>query len=389
LLQLSNIPIEISVRENEQVLASKNGGAPYSVAELSDGERNALLIAAEVLTVKPGTLILIDEPERHLHRSIISPLLTHLFSRRTDCAFVVSTHDVMLPLDNPSARSLLIRSCLYNGSIVRAWEADLISSDTEIDGELKKDILGARRKILFIEGTEQSLDKPLYSLIFPNVSIVAKSSCRDVENAVSGIRGAAELNWLNAFGIVDNDRRTQADIERLKAKGVYAVSVYSVESIYYHPEIQSRVAALITTEDVSVRVIAAKEAAIAALRPEAERLSGRAIEKTLPEQVMQHVSGQPQIAAALPINISLDIAAVTAEEKAKFQAALDCGDVATLIEKYPIRETPAMSRIANSLGFRKQERYESAVRKLLMEDAAALAFVRSLFGTLEVDLATA
>lgn len=103
LLRLSNLPIEISVRENEQVVASKNGSASYSIAELSDGERNALLIAADVLTVKDGTLILIDEPERHLHRSIISPLLTMLFYKRSDCAFVVSTHEVMLPLDNPSA----------------------------------------------------------------------------------------------------------------------------------------------------------------------------------------------------------------------------------------------------------------------------------------------
>lgn len=388
LLTLSNIPIEISVRENEEVMANKKGGALYSVAELSDGERNALLIAAEVLTVKPGTLILIDEPERHLHRSIISPLLTHLFAKRTDCAFVVSTHDVMLPLDNPSARSLLVRSCAYSGSAVNVWEADLIPPETELDSELKKDILGARRKILFIEGTEQSLDKPLYSLIFPNISIVAKSGCRDVENAVSGIRAAADLNWLDAFGIVDNDRRTAEDIRRLKARGIYAISVYSVESIYYHPEIQSRVATLITSEDVHGRVTTAKRAALAALRPDAERLSARAVEKTLREQVMQHVPTQPQIAEALPIKIDINVAAIVAEESARFQAAIESENLSELIEKYPIRETPAMHRIATSLGFGKHEQYESAVRKLLMENQEALNFVRSLFGSLEADLQT-
>lgn len=164
LLRLSNIPIEIDVRENEQVVASKSGSAPYSIAELSDGERNALLIAANVLTVKEGTLILIDEPERHLHRSIISPLLTMLFAKRSDCAFVVSTHEVMLPLDNPSARTLLLRGCNYTGSSATAWDADLVLPEAEIDDELRKDILGARRKLLFVEGAEQSLDKPLYSL---------------------------------------------------------------------------------------------------------------------------------------------------------------------------------------------------------------------------------
>jgi len=266
LLRLSNLPIQISVHENDKVVARKSGGDPYSIAQLSDGERNALLVAADVLTVKPGTLVLIDEPERHLHRSIISPLLTLLFEKRRDCAFVVSTHEVMLPLDNPSARTLLLRECIYSGSDVSAWEADLVGPTAEIDDDIKRDILGGRRKLLFVEGTEQSLDKPLYSLVFPSVSIIPKSSCRDVENAVVGIRGASDLHWLHAFGIVDNDRRTQGDIDVLKAKGVYPLSVFSVESIYYHPEVQRRVAerhAVVTGEDAT-RLANAKSSAILA-----------------------------------------------------------------------------------------------------------------------------
>lgn len=392
LLQLSNIPIEISVQESEQVVASKSGSVPYSIAELSDGERNALLIAAEVLTVKPGTLILIDEPERHLHRSIISPLLTQLFARRDDCAFVVSTHDVMLPLDNPSACSLLVRGCTYEGSAVVAWDADLILPEAEIDDELKKDILGARRKLIFIEGTEQSLDKPLYSLIFSNVSIVAKSSCHDVENAVSGVRDAGNLNWLDAFGIVDNDRRTQDDLDYLLAKGVYALSVHSVESIYYHPEIQRRVVerhAAVTGDDALTRLAAAKVAALRAVAPHAQRLSGRAIEKALREQVLRQLPGQPEIRAAAPINISIDVAAFVAEETTHFQEALDTGNLTEIVAKYPVRETSALADIARTLGFQNREQYESAVLKLIKDDGEALTSIRSLFGPLVADLGTA
>ena len=233
LLRLSNLPIEISVKENEQVMASKSGGPLYSIAELSDGERNALLVAAGVLTAKNGTLILIDEPERHLHRSIISPLLTLLFARRPDCAFVISTHDTMLPLDNPNSKTLLIRNCTYSAANVIAWDADLVPANVDIGDELRRDILGARRKILFVEGTEQSLDKPLYSLIFPNVSIIPKSSCRDVTYAVSGIRSATNLHWVYACGIIDNDGRPSSEVKRLEAKGIYPLSVWSVEAIYY------------------------------------------------------------------------------------------------------------------------------------------------------------
>ena len=75
LLRESNLPIQITIRANERVMARRDHGPEYSAAELSDGERNALLIAGDVLTAPPDTLLLIDEPERHLHRSIISPLL--------------------------------------------------------------------------------------------------------------------------------------------------------------------------------------------------------------------------------------------------------------------------------------------------------------------------
>lgn len=390
LLRLSNIPIEISVKDNEQVLASKSGSPPYSVAELSDGERNALLIAASVLTVKQGTLLLIDEPERHLHRSIISPLLTLLFAKRPDCAFIVSTHDVMLPLDNPTARTMLIRGCTYNGSTVTSWDADLIPSESNIDEELKKDILGSRRTLIFIEGDDRSLDQPLYSLVFPNVTVVAKSSCRDVEHAVLGIRSATNLHWLRAFGIVDNDRRTAEDIVRLNGKGVYAVSVYSVESLYYHPKIQRKIAvrhASVTGEDPDVLVTAAKNAALAAVGLHVQRLSERAVEKTLRDELDKHWPKQAEISAGKPINITIDVGATVSKEVAALNQTIADGNLEKLISKYPVRETPLLTEIVRKLGFQTREQYENAVRKLLMDDSVALEFIKSQFGTLVADIA--
>lgn len=200
LMRLSNIPIEITLGERQKVVARKNSGTPYSVAELSDGERNAFLIAADVLTAKPGTLLLIDEPERHLHRSIISPLLRLLFNRRRDCSFIVSTHELMLPLDMPSASSLLVRGCEYVGPTVKSWSIDLLEPSTEIDELSKADLLGARRKIVFVEGKASSLDAPLYSLLFPGVSVLPKESCKDVEYAVQGLKGVIGLHWVQAWG---------------------------------------------------------------------------------------------------------------------------------------------------------------------------------------------
>jgi len=231
----------------------------------------------------------------------------------------------MLPLDNPETRTLLIRSCTFAGRSVTSWDADLVPSDAEIDDDLKKDILGARRKLLFVEGTEKSLDKTLYSLIFPDVSVISKSSCRDVEHAVSGIREADTFHWVRAFGIVDNDRRASADIAALKDKGIYVISVFSVESIYYHPDIQRRVAerhTTVTGEDAVARLQNAKTAALAAIRPQIKHLSERVAEKAVREEFFRNIPGKKDIAAAKPINISIDIVTYVGAEQRRLQQIL-------------------------------------------------------------------
>lgn len=390
LLKLSNIPIEISVHQNEQIQASKSGSPMYSIAELSDGERNALLIAANVLTAPSGTLLLIDEPERHLHRSIISPLLTLLFAQRPDCAFVVSTHDLMLPLDNPTAETLLIRGCTYNGANVAAWDADLLPPESSIDEALKIDILGSRRTLIFVEGDERSLDKPLYSLLFPNVTVVAKSSCRDVEHAVTGLRSATDLHWLNAFGIVDNDRRTTDDIARLQANGIYALSVCMVESLYYHPNIQRSVVSrhvAVTGGDVEALLQEAKDAALGVMRPHVQRMSVRAVEKTLRDELDKHWPKQREIAEGAPINITIDVAETVALEVRALDQAINDGDLEKVISRYPVRETQMLTEIARRLGFQNRAQYENAVRKLVMDDPDVLAFLRGKFGNLSTEIA--
>ena len=390
LLSLSNIPVIISIEENGNVVARKNCGSPYSIAELSDGERNAILIAANVLTAKPGTLLLIDEPERHLHRSIISPLLSLLFANRPDCAFIVSTHEVMLPVDNRSAKTLLIRGCTYSGSSVTAWDVDLVSAASEIDDDLKRDILGARRKILFVEGKQQSLDKPLYSLIFPDVSVIAKGPCRDVQHAVRSIRDGDQLVWLEAFGLIDNDQRSATEVEELEDHGVYALPAYSVESVYYHPEIQRRVAerhAGTTGDDPEAGIAAARAAALKAICPHIQRLAERAAERRVREAYFAQIPGKEQISAARQVYVSIDVPTIVQEQDRRLRDAHAAHDLETIIAHYPVRETPALDEIARKLGFTGRQQYEGAVRKLLMDDADALAFARSLFGTLPSDLA--
>ena len=385
LLKISNLPIDISIENREQLFAKRLGSAPYSIAELSDGERNAILIGASVLTAEPGTVVFIDEPERHLHRSIASPLMSALFQRRADCVFVISTHDVLLPLDNPEAKTLLIRSCTWQGRTAAGWDTDLLESDAEIDEDVKKAILGARRIVLFVEGSDSSLDKQIYEILFPKCSIVPKGNATEVERATRGIRATAALNWVTAYGLIDADDRTMDQLEELRNAGIYGLECYSVESLYYHPEMIARLAARqgqITGEDARELERNALDAALSSIRGHRERLCARMVQKRVGHEMGKDPPDHRFIATNAVFEKRVDLQRYREGEYHKFDALVTANDVGGLIARYPIRETQTLVRIASELNFRTTGKYEMAVREALVGEREAQDALSGLLGGL-------
>ena len=390
LLMDANLPFDFSVDKNGAIVATKSELEPYSAAEMSDGERTALLLVAEVLTVQPGTLILVDEPELHLHRSIVSPLLSGLFSKRPDCMFVVSTHELTLPLDNPASKVLLVRSCNYQNGIAVSWDVDLVSSPLEIDEDLKTDILGARRTVVFVEGEKSSLDTPLYSLCFPFVSVIHRGTRKSVEDAVRSIRPSHALHWVKAYGIVDNDGRNNAeDVTRLRNDGIFPIQVYSVESIYFDERIQEEVAKRrtnLTGDEVSSRLGPARTAALNAIRNNADHLARHATVRKLREEMLNHLPNPKTSPLDQPIQIDLDAPATLQQERLALDELIDGNDLAAILQQHPIRRTGALGRIATQLGFDDEEEYARAVIKLLKDDKDMLKHVKELIGPLPSDI---
>jgi hypothetical protein len=384
LLAISNIPIEISLGKDEQLFASKNGSPLYSIAELSDGERNALLIAADVLTCEPNTLIIIDEPERHLHRAIISPLLSSLFLKRNDCAFVISTHDIFLPIDNVISSTLLVRNCHWNGKNIDSWDADLISESDPVSSNIKKSILGAKRDILFVEGKNGSLDRQIYQLIYPNVTVIPKDSCRNVEKAVEGITSSESLHWINAYGLIDADDRTAEQIQELNEKGIIATNCYSVESLYYHIDIIKFVSEKygeLTGVNSDDLFKCATEKIVSDISLHKERLCSRLSEKRVRTAIMYMFPKHTDIIKKQEFEIKLDLGDYYNQEEAIFNQLIADENLNGLIERYPVRETPVLNNIVKGLGIDRAT-YENIVRKLIIDNEVVLAIFRELLAEL-------
>ncbi len=329
-------------------------------------------------------MIILDEPERHLHRSIISPLLSSLFQKRKDCVFVISTHDVFLPIDHTEVSVLLLRSCQWSGKSILNWDADLISESDEIPSEIKREILGSKREILFVEGKNESLDRQIYQLIFPNITVLPQGSFTQVEKAVEGIRGTESLHWINAYGLIDADDRTPEQIQNLLEKGIAALECYSVESLYYNLKIIRRVAnkySEVTGESEDQLYNNAISGIVGNIQPHKERLCSRLCEKQIRNQAMSSLPKHNDIAQKDEFEVKINLKEILEKEKALFDKFVAENNLNGLIARYPIRETPVLNGIATGLGL-SRDQYESAVRKLIIDDEETREFYKSMLSNL-------
>lgn len=389
LLAGSGVPISLSIGSNSSLMAAKNGSAPFSAEALSDGERNALLISGAILTAPARSLVLVDEPERHLHPSIVTPLLIQLFALRPDCAFVVSTHELTLAGSLPESRIVIVRDTRIENNVGVEWDVDVLEPGADIDEATKLSILGGRRKIVFIEGTPDSLDQPLYELLFPNVSIVPRETCGAVEHSVDSIQAAQALTWVRPFGIIDQDQIDATRRSELAAKNVFALSVYSVEALYYHPNVIAQIAgrqAAVSGKDPRALVTKANDEVIRVITGDADRMAARMTEQAVKDAASVQMLDWKKIQAGQSLSIHVDAQAAYAAEKTRLQSLLNAKDISGIMCRYPIRETAALGSIVAALGFKGRADYEGAVRKLIKDDANARARMLGFFGGLPTAL---
>ena len=376
LLRLGTLTVSLRNSNDEEILAQhRNNGHSFSIAQMSDGERAAVIMAGNVLTVEPGTILLIDEPERHLHRSIVEPFLAALFAKRQDCAFVISTHEIALPIANPAANVVILRSCVWNGSQPGAWDAEVLESGAKLPEDLKRDILGARGRILFVEGTPNSRDLPLYGALFPELSVIPKGGCIEVIRAVNGLRSSQEHHHVEAFGLIDRDDRQPDETEKLAECGTFALDVCSVESLYYCSDGVEAVAYRQAESlgcDPHEMISAAVQNALSAIADEsglparmaARRSEGRVrsrIEKLTPDwrnimQSSEHLEMPPTVESPYPT------------EMAQFNDLVDAGDLNGLIARYPLRESNVFDRIAQTMRCADRADYERMLVARSRED---------------------
>lgn len=212
----------------------------YNGAEMSDGERAIFYFIGEVLCVPDNTLIIIDEPENHLHKSILIRLWNAIEAAKSSCCFIYITHDLDFASSRNNSQTIWVKNMPHKNQ----WDYELVDENFSSDS-LKLEILGNRQKILLVEGTPQkSIDRKLYSLLFDEYNVIPLESCSRVISFTKAYKQLNYLHYDDVKGIVDRDRRTNDEITNLNSNSIFCPNVTEIENLFLLPEIIKIVAIL-------------------------------------------------------------------------------------------------------------------------------------------------
>jgi len=199
----------------------------YHSSQLSDGERSIFYLAGQVLCAKENKVLIIDEPELHVHPAIQYKLWDLLEKERPDCSFVYFTHDISFASSRTSARKFSLYSFTYpNQWTLSEWEKNDIIPD-----DILALIAGSRKPVLFVEGEDGSLDANLYRQIYPKFTVIPAGSSNNVINWTKAYRNTRIFHHVDCSGLIDRDSREGAQLSDLTKNGIQTIPVTEIENL--------------------------------------------------------------------------------------------------------------------------------------------------------------
>lgn len=220
-------PYRKLILENDRVRADTFAGS-----EMSDWEKVWLYLISQTLLAEQDCILIIDEPELHLHKSLMVRLWNKLEEYRSDCTFIYITHDLDFAVTKPSSKLIWVKQ--FNNN---TWNWLEVSPNEIIPENLYLEILWSRRPILFVEWEQGSLDMQIYQAYYEDFTIIPCGSCEKVIESVKGFKNNEILHDKNVYGLIDRDFRTDEQLEKLKKKKVYSTSVNKVENLFLVQEV--------------------------------------------------------------------------------------------------------------------------------------------------------
>ncbi len=344
--------------------------AQYKASEMSDGERAIFYMIGQTLVASENSLLIVDEPELHIHRSIMAKLWDELEAARQDCAFVFITHDLEFAALR-AAQKFIIRD--YDPT--PRWTVEVVPEDTGFSEEIATLILGSRRPILFVEGDDKSLDAIIYRCCYADWTVIPRGSCENVIHSVVTLRRNSTLTRVTCSGIVDADDFQPEDIAEFERCGIALLPVSEIENIILLPAVSRAIAisegyegAELETKLSELRKDVFKTLdSSAAIEEVVVRYCRRRIDRLLKRIDLSRAATIADVTAAYNSKTAgIDIAAIAQKAKERIEKALRDGDLPMLLANYDNKGLMALA--AQHLKRSKKVDFEGWLTRILRND---------------------
>lgn len=306
---------------------------------MSDGERAIFYLVGQTLVASRDSVLIVDEPELHLHPAVMTALWDELAAARPDCAFFFITHSLEFAASRPGRKYMI-----QDFHPAPVWTLDEVPEDTGFGEDFTTLILGSRRPVLFVEGNAAtSLDKLIYRSCYPGHLVVPRESSSAVIHAVTSMRANADFTRISCQGIVDRDHRSEKEIEYLRSRDVHVLPVAEIENLFLLPDVSRAIAHIEGYEGdaLRARLDEVRDAAFALVASRSDldravlRWAGRRIDRHLKQLDLRGAGDIDELKRRCSDGTaSLHIDALASEARNIVQSAVDNNDLPAFLAHY-------------------------------------------------------
>lgn len=323
----------IAFEDGKVVVRNPTTGASYHGKEMSDGERVALYLMGQVLSAPSGSILVIDEPEIHLHSSIMQSIWDKLEEEKKDCLFVFITHDLNFASTRVSTTNIWVKD--FDGASTWTW--DFVPEVEEFPESLLLELLGNRRMVVFVEGEKGGKDHSIYQAIYRNYNVVPRNGCDRVIESTRALRANSTFHHVQASGLIDRDYRSDEEIERLTKNGVHCVEVAEIENILLNERTLRSVASnqRLDPESIVTRATSMVRDSLARdIDRQCSLRTGRVVENLLKKIDAKQIGAEAVKAAVDAVVASIDVQEIYDRNETLYRRLVASGSLDEMLRYY-------------------------------------------------------
>lgn len=223
-------------------------GNERNFLQLSSGEKEVVAITFDIQLQNPeDCIILIDEPELHLHPELSFRLLKGLNSIGKNNQFFLFTHSADVISSSFDSGVWFIRptSRTAGENQVKRVDRNTLSEINDVPNIREAvGMLSLGKKLLFVEGKDISIDRTVFSALAlsskKDVAIIPSTNCRVIEQLSHFSEVLSKgLLGLELRMVRDRDGLTEDKIKELTLKSggrLHILPFYHIENIFLDPD---------------------------------------------------------------------------------------------------------------------------------------------------------